>query len=201
MKKEEFIEAINKAINGRFKIQPKKDAPKFDEIKPSELTDVTVFRIQKIPILQNTSIPLQYWRTILVTLLKNDSQLEKALQWAALVKEALLDPESSDLYLFIIFDNSVNITMESCIRIESTEQFCRKYVARPEESPEQLIERTFLTPLADLSAKNILFDPLISAFSSLESKYPSFNTLTQNKWREAFLSGKNGSEIINELFE
>lgn len=201
MKMENFIHALNGAVDGRFKMQHTEDGLKLEEIRPGKLTDVKVFRLQKIPTLPKTTNPLQYWKTILVTVLKKDSELGNALQWAALAKDALLDPESADLYLFIIFEDNVNVPIETCIRIESTEQFCRKYVSRPGESPENLIERTFLAPLENLNENNnALFDPILKAFTFVEKEYSIFNTNEQNKWREAFLSGKNGSEIIDDLF-
>lgn len=199
-----FLDVLKKVINSQFIIQSDEYAlKKIDEIKPEGLTDTFVLRIQRNRILQTPSKPLNYWRTIIVTELASKIQLESALQWAASAKEILLDPESADLYMFIIFKNNVNISIETCIRIESTEQFCRKYVARPGESPEDLISRTFLTSLDDFSKSPdipILDDPIDIVFSSLKKDFLWFNATEQKNWRENFLSGKSGSEIINTLF-
>lgn len=201
MTKELLITAIDIAIDGRFQIDPNEGfLKKLEEIKPSELTDAAVLRIQRLPSSEGPTLSLDTWRTVLVTVLVNKVQLRLAFEWAALVKETLLDPESSDLYLFIAFGNHINLTIEYCILIESTEQFCRKYVLRPEETPEQLIERTFLAPLINSSVNNRISDPLLAAFSITGNQRTWFNTAEQNKWQKIFLSGKKGDELVDELF-
>ena len=201
MKKELLIKAIYIAIDGLFQIQPDEGfSKKLEEIKPRELTDVATLRIQRLPNSEITMLSFDTWRTVLVTVLANKDQVRHALRWAALVKDVLLDPESSDLYLFIAFENQADLTIESCIHLESTEQFCRKYVLRPEETPEQLVERTFLAPLISSSMNTRVSDPLIAAFSNTGSQHTWFNTAEQNRWQKIFLSGKKGDELVDELF-
>lgn len=202
MTKELLISAIYIAIDGRFQIDPNEDfLKKLEEIKPSELTDAAALRIQRLPSSEGATLSLDTWRTVLVTVLANEDQLRHAFEWAALVKETLLDPESSDLYLFIAFENQTNLQIESCISIESTDPFCRKYVLRPAETPEQLIERTFLAPLTSSSVNNSISNPLLAAFSSTETQHPWFNATEQNRWHKIFLSGKTGHDLVDELFK
>ena len=138
------------------------------------------------------------WKTLLLLELKNQDKLKQALEWAALVKESLLDPETADLYLFICFERELAIG--HCLRIESTEQFCRKYVQRPKESAEKLIERSFLNRLEESSQELIDIDPLNKALSSTGKDFQWFTKEERVKWKKIFLSSYTGGDLVEEIF-
>ena len=160
---------------------------------PLELAVRNVFRLERIA---NPKVNTR--KTILAVGIEDDKQTVDALRWAAITKEILVDPESSDLYLFICFNQTV--LLEVCMKIESTEQFCRKYVMHPDETVEHFLERTFLAKPASASSGLLSADPLIKSFVSVEGEHDWFKTEEQNKWKEILLSGLTGSELIDELF-
>ena len=201
MLKESLISEINIAISDRYIILSENSIiDKIEEIKPEELTETDILLLKRNNKFNINESTLNGWKTILITLLANKEELEYALRWAAITKEALLDPESSDLYLLILFENYENIAEGSCIRIETTEQFCRKFVLRPNETVQQLINRTFLKSITELRKETRISDPLSSALSSTALKHNWLNISEQSHWRKLFLTGKAGCDIIDELF-
>jgi len=116
------------------------------------------------------------WKTLLLVEIENRTSLKNVLYWASLVQDYLIDPETADLYLFICFKEEINL--ESCLRIESTEQFCRKYVLRPSEQLEDLIQRSFLGKIEGAFQASIQNDPLQNAFNLTRSK---FDWLTEDE--------------------
>jgi hypothetical protein len=167
-------------------------------VSPPELEDKTLFRIQRAyyPNIENL-----YWKTLLVVGINHKEQLKHAITWTATVKDLLLNPESSDLYLFLCWKEEIQPSLDECLRIEATEEFCRKFVVRPNEDCESLIDRTFIKTI-DNSSQNITgSDPLVTALSDVEKEYPWLNHAEQQKWRDAFNSGMSGIELIEELFD
>lgn len=73
------------------------------------------------------------------------------------------------------------------LRIESTEQFCRKYVLRPTETLENFLERTFLAKPNAVIKELLSTDPLIKSFLAVQSENNWFNSEEQKKWKEALL--------------
>jgi len=192
MKIEYLLSEIAKIINDRFIIDNSQLSNRLIDEAPSELSIKQVIRIK-----HNNCPDLTTFKTILVVSIENEKELVYPLKWIATVKEMLLDPESADLYLFV-FQNG-NISLESCLRIESTEQFCRKYILYPEESFEHFLGRTFFTKLA-VSAEDILdSDPLLKAFSAVQKDHKWFASNEQKRWAEIFLSGKTSAELIEDL--
>lgn len=192
MSYEKLIEGFNLKIKDRFNI----DSDSCESILslcPLELVVRNVFRLERIA---NPKVNTR--KTILAVGIEDDKQTVDALRWAAITKEILVDPESSDLYLFICFNQTV--LLEVCMKIESTEQFCRKYVMHPDETVEHFLERTFLAKPASASSGLLSADPLIKSFVSVEGEHDWFKTEEQNKWKEILLSGLTGSELIDELF-
>lgn len=145
------------------------------------------------------------WKTIaIVEIEANDEndiklQLKRAINWIALVKESLLGTESSDLYLFLIFNNEVS--KEECLRIESTEQFCRKYVLLPDEEITEFVDRTFLQEsINDVNIKQSE-DPIEIAFSETANTYNWLTPNVQKIWKKAFsnLSGNELSDVLLKM--
>ena len=192
MSYEKLLQGINLSIKDRFNIDSGSCESIF-ALCPQELTVKAMYRLERI-----TDPKSKTRKTILVVGIEDDSQTIHAFRWAAIAKEILIDPESSDLYLFICFNQSV--PLEVCLRIESTEQFCRKYVIHPEETIEHFMERTFLAKLNSASQGILSADPLIKSFVSVQIEHDWFNTDEQNKWKGILLSGLTGSELIEELF-
>ncbi len=138
-------------------------------------------------------------KTLLVVGINLDSNLKDVLQWAALCKELLLDPETADIYLAIMWTKETQLSIEECLRIESSEDFCRKFVLRPNETKESFLERTFITKVEAPTPLDLGQDPLISAFSVLEQEFAWFNDEEKVKWRQAFSSGMSSFDLFNTL--
>jgi hypothetical protein len=109
-----------------------------------------------------------------------------------------LGPESTDLYLFLAF-NSI-ISTEECLRIESTEQFCRKYVLLPNEEIFDLLDRTFLQEFISSEDTAKSTDPLERAFSNTLDQFSWLTPEVQKRWKKAF-SELSGSDLFDELLE
>lgn len=138
------------------------------------------------------------WRTILLAGVDYSSErIQAALHWAASVREQLPEPETSDLYMFLIVDG---IEAEEAARIETDDRFCRKVVKRPSETELEMLDRTFLAALTPYGDTGEIGDPLQTALMSLSDKYP-WTTPLLPKWRELLLSGKSGSELAKSLGE
>lgn len=192
MSYEKLIESINLATKDRFNIDLS-SAERILTLCPQELTIKNVFRLERI-----AEPKIKTRKTILVVGIEDDKQTIDVLRWAAITKEILVDPESSDLYLFICFNQPV--PLEVCMRIESTEQFCRKYVIHPNETIEHFLERTFLAKPNSASGGSLSPDPLIKSFIAVQAEHDWFKTDEQTKWKEILLGGWTGSELIEELF-
>jgi len=115
------------------------------------------------------------------------------------VKDELLEPENGDLYLFaVIKDESLSINQ--CTNIEASDRICRKYILRPEETIDSFLGRSFISPVMSEASSGKLFDPLHLALESTSVQHEWFDSSEQERWQEAFLSGKNGQELIELLF-
>ena len=195
MKTEELISSITESITDRFYIE---DATDFSnmllDLTENKHLQKSIMRIQRI---QKHS-ELATWKTMLIVELKSNEELKNALEWTASVKDALLDPETADLYLFIIFEKD-DIKLEQSLRIEATEQFCRKYVQRPNKSANELIERTFLSKLKDTKQGIKRIDPLNNALALTEKNNEWFTKEEQQDWKKLLLSNNTGYELVELL--
>ena len=197
MKIEELISSITESLTDRFQIEKATDfSSMLLELAENKHLQKSIMRIQRIP--KNNELQLATWKTLLIVELRNMEELKDALEWTALVKDTLLDPDTADLYLFISSEKD-EISLEQSLRIESTEQFCRKYVQRPDETFERLIERTFLQKIEDSSKKTIDIDPLYNALSLTSSSFKWFTKEEQKKWKNVFLSAYIGSDLVEKL--
>lgn len=192
MNYENLIQGVNLAIQDRYSVDTDSCSLMLS-LCPPELSDHAIFRLERI-----AEPKLLTRKTILISSIEDDSQTIHALRWAALAKEILTDPESSDLYLFIYFKQTTQL--EVCLRIESTEQFCRKYVMHPEETVENFLGRTFLAKPTSSSQGSLSADPLLKSFVSVGLENNWFTPEEQSKWKQILLSGSTGSDLIEELF-
>jgi hypothetical protein len=194
IKSSDFVESIKNNSIERFTVQLESESiNKIIALSIEDLMDKAVIRLKRI------SKPDASWRTIIITVIDFKKEFKAALQWAAATKDELLDPETSDLYLIIAFRNS-NLSQEECINIEVSEQFCRKYVLRPKEVVDDLINRTFLASLITESSNEEISDPLSIALNKTSIEKSWFNEKILEEWRNAFLSGESGAELVDLLF-
>lgn len=152
--------------------------------------------------IKRVGIKVDSWKTLVFVEIdpncENDIKvkLKKAISWLVSIKESLLGTESTDLYLFLAFNCEVSI--EECLRIESTEQFCRKYVLLPDEEIPEFVNRTFLQKLINNSNTFEGEDPLERALSKTANQYSWLTPEIQKTWKKAF-SEFSGSELFDVL--
>jgi hypothetical protein len=191
---ESLLRAITKASEGQFAIEANSaGVKKMLDLAPEGLIDRSVIRLKRIV----TQTP--YWRTIIISSISLIREINLVLQWAATVKDDLLDPESSDLYLMLAVNDPV-CALETCINIEAGEQFCRKYVLRPRETLDAFIERTFLGSISGVTGDGDISDPLLAALAATGQDYAWFTPAIQQQWHAALTSGKTSAELIELLF-
>lgn len=129
-------------------------------------------------------------KTILLAYFSSPDLIGLGAKWAANVRDALPEPEASDLYLFL----SVNGLSEGeCSRLEADEQFCRKYVLRPSETNSNLVLRTFLGPLEVGVDDFNVADPVVSAMRLTEKQHEWLNSPIQEYWKELFIESREFS--------
>lgn len=193
---ESFTAHIKSIVKNRFYIENQSGTiAEMLALLPENIVDKQVLRFCR----QHTSdTSRQFWKTLLIGSIGSDN-LRDVLQWAALCKEVLLDPETSDIYLFIMWFGDNSPSIEECLRIEANEDFCRKFVLRPGETIESFIERTFLKKIETPQPLDLGQDPLITAFSGLEEHFSWFDEAEKTRWKEAFNSGASGSDLFDAL--
>lgn len=144
------------------------------------------------------------WKTIAISelnvieLAEFKKDLKKVISWVASIKQSLAGNESSDLYLFLVING--NIGVDERIRIESTEQFCRKYVLLPDEDIFEFLNRTFLQKIINSVDESVATDPIEIAFSKTMANHNWLTVDIQKKWKRAFME-LAGSELVTELLE
>jgi len=191
----EFVSYIHQQIEASFSIKEQVAIKnKMIELASENLQNKEVIRFFRT--LETSEISL---KTLLVVGTSSDKYLKDVLQWAALCKELLLDPETADIYLAIMWTEETQPSIEECLRIEASEDFCRKFVLRPDETKESFVERTFIKKVDAPTPLDLGQDPLISAFSVLEQEFSWFNEEEKVKWREAFSSGLSSFDLFNTL--
>lgn len=163
-----------------------------------------VLEYKKIYRIKRSDAKVNNWKTlVLVEIQANENvdikaELKYTISWIALIKQSLLGTENSDLYLFLAF-NSDNACLEECLRIESTEEFCRKFVLLPGESISDFLNRTFLQKMEE-NRNTIGGDPLENALSKTAVEYGWLTNELKKKWKFAFLS-LSGSDLAEKLLE
>lgn len=193
--KSKICEMINDCFE--FEINPNYENELLS-LADEDLKHKEILRIKRL------GIKVDSWKTLVLIEIESDDEnnikveLKKAISWLALVKESLLGAESTDLYLFLAFNSKVNI--EECLRIESTEQFCRKYVLLPNEEIPDFVNRTFLQKLLNSTDTIKGEDPLERAFSETVAQHSWLTPEIQKRWKKAF-ADLSGSELFDALLE
>lgn len=88
--------------------------------------------------------------------------------------------------------------MEECIRIEATEQLCRKYVLLPNETINSFFERTFLSKIVEEKTQIRGKDPLDYALSSIRKDFAWLSDEMEIEWKKCFLECP-GNEIAEKI--
>lgn len=142
------------------------------------------------------------WKTLILADLSNIEDkkikacLREILRLVAFIKESLIGTENVDLYLFLAFSNE--ISLDECIRIESTEQLCRKYVLLPNEKINDFLSRTFLSFIVDEKKPIDGQEPIDRAFSNIKDHYDWLTDDIHKEWKSYFRE-YSGSELAEKL--
>lgn len=137
-------------------------------------------------------------KTLLLANSMPAAHVEEILNWCAYAKGNLPDPESADLYLFLIYDDPIP-PLDSCLKIESDDLYCRKYLLRPNEQLDDLLNRSFLSEPGEVAIGEHRSDPLKKALLETATNYPWFDSAEIDRWREVLLFENNGYELANLL--
>jgi hypothetical protein len=136
------------------------------------------------------------WRTVLITAFSYDlAQIQGAFRWAADVRDTLAEPQTADLYMFMLIEG---IASEDAARLETDDRFCRKVVVREGEDTDSFLDRSFLATLSPSGSSDSISDPLLASLGSLGLAH-SWVVPHLETWRELLLSGKSGSEVAEAL--
>jgi hypothetical protein len=134
------------------------------------------------------------WRTVMLIELPLAS-VQAAFQWAANVRDVLPEPETADLYMFLMISN---ITNDEAARIETDDRFCRKVVVRESEEAMDFLDRTFLAALDPAGDIETLSDPLASALTALFNAHPWASPHIID-WKEQLLSNNTNADMVQTL--
>ncbi|WP_131367723.1 hypothetical protein [Comamonas thiooxydans] len=138
------------------------------------------------------------FRTVLVAHADSLQASGSALHWAADVRDALPEPATADVYLFLEIESA---TLEDCLRLEADDQYCRKFVRRPGESGEEFLARTFLAPPVDPRRVGDMADPLSASLLQTAEVHSWFSSEEQARWRQALMSGATGQELAIRILQ
>jgi hypothetical protein len=190
---EQFTTLIDEKIKNRFVIIGQDSL--YDEMMDLSSENLTNKKVIRFARQQISS-----FKTLLIVGISHAKLLD-ALEWAAISKDLLLDPETADIYLFILWTDEAKPSLDECLRIEASEDFCRKFVLRPDENAQSFIERTFISGLDPPNPVDLGQDPLIAAFAGLEEQFPWFDDAEKAKWRDAFNSGISSYDLFYKLID
>ncbi|WP_157119218.1 ABC-three component system middle component 1 [Azohydromonas lata] len=136
------------------------------------------------------------WRTILAASIESSSSLKQALMWASEVRDRMVEPETADLYLILV---GTGLSKGEATRLEADELFCKKYAYRHGETVTDLLDRCFLAEMPEEGRIDVTNDPLTAAFRAAAEKYPELTPSVQQDWRNAFLEGLAGTDLVEKL--
>ncbi|MBD9616247.1 ABC-three component system middle component 1 [Pseudomonas sp. PDM07] len=180
---QQLAAAIRQRAEGRYEVQLA------DEMELPEVDhDSIILRLKR------AHIEKAGWRTVLLIELPSHSA-QAAHQWAASVRDVLPEPETSDLFMFMILRET---SPDEAIRIETDDRFCRKVVARQQETPMEFLDRTFLAALEPPGNVETLSDPLVAALQALSSAQ-SWTRDHIDVWKTELLSTASGADVARSL--
>lgn len=183
----EMLEAISNRAQGRYEIRD----PVSVEL-PLPSTGFTTAAVQ----LKRVNREGAGWRTVLIAGLSDEAaNIHWAFRWAADVRDMLPEPQTADLYMFMLIEG---VASEDAARLETDDRFCRKVVAREGEKVDSFLDRSFLASLSLPGGFDSISDPLSAALNALVGAH-SWIEPHQASWRELLLSGGSGGEIAEAL--
>lgn len=182
---QQLTAAISQRAEDRYEIQLA-DAIEFPEVEHTS----QILRLKRV------GLEKAGWRTVLLIELPSHA-VQAAHQWAASIRDVLPEPETSDLYMFIIL---LGTTPDEATRIETDDRFCRKVVARQQETPMAFLDRTFLAELDPPGDVETLSDPLVAALQALSSAQ-AWTKDHIDFWKKELLSTTNGADVARSLRE
>lgn len=182
---QELTGAIIQRVEGRYDVCPK-DVKEL--MLPEVEYDSHVLRLKR------SHIKGAGWRTVLLIELPLTA-LQVANQWAADVRDVLPEPETADLYMFLMISD---ISKDYAARIETDDMFCRKVVVRESEAAGDFLNRTFLAALDPAGDVEALSDPLASALHTLSTAHP-WSAPHIAAWRAQLLTNKNAADVVRVL--
>jgi hypothetical protein len=181
----QLADAIIQRVEGRYVVRP---AEAVELTLPEAEHNSYALRLKR------SSIDGAGWRTVLLIELPSAS-VQAAHQWAADVRDVLPEPETADLYMFLMISN---ITNDEAARIETDDRFCRKVVVRESEEAMDFLDRTFLAALDPAGDSETLSDPLVSALTALSTAHP-WTSPHIIDWKEQLLSTNTGADVVRTL--
>lgn len=183
----DLLAAISTRAEGRYEILfPDTD----DLVAPSVEIDFMTVQLKRL------NQEGAGWRTVLIAAFPFDSaKIQGAFRWAADVRDMLAEPQTADLYMFMLIEG---IASEDAARLEADDRFCRKILARGPEDVASFLDRSFLAMLSPAGDSNSITDPLLGALASLGLAH-SWVVPHLETWRELLLSGRPGSDIAEAL--
>ncbi len=183
MRSEQWVALLQERAVGRFELEGDDAASaNLRKLAPPNLDDHEVVRLRR-PTASG-------YRTLLVVSCDNEG-VGDALRWAASVRDALLEPEPADLYLILDAPCSLQVTA----LLEADDRFCRRFVIRGNEAPEDLLERTFLRGTKVDATIDAPREPLAAALAAV----PGIGSSLAAPWRAALLGGASGAELFELL--
>ncbi|MGV8744955.1 ABC-three component system middle component 1 [Pseudomonas aeruginosa] len=183
----EMVEAISKRAEGRYDVS----LPESVDL-PLPLAEITTAGVQ----LKRANQEGAGWRTVLIAAFPPDvANIQGAFRWAADVRDTLPEPQTADLYMFMLIEG---VASEDAARLETDDRFCRKVVAREGEDADSFLDRSFLASLSIPGRSDNISDPLSASLGALVLAH-SWVEPHRDRWRELLLSGKSGVEIAEAL--
>jgi len=192
MQIEQWIASWRDFVNPRFEFcNPTIQSADLESLAGDEF-------LARVLMVRRTGIEHGGFRTILVANADTLHASGSALRWAADVRDVLAEPATADIYLFL---EIASASLDDCLRLEADDQYCRKYVKRPDESGEMFLKRTFLAaPVAPRRVGNMA-DPLSASLMQAAKIHSWFSPEEQTHWRQALISGVTGQELAAQILE
>lgn len=183
----EMVAAISKRAEGRYEVSL---SDRFELASPSIEINSTTVQLKRV------NQKGAGWRTVLIAAFPFDSaKIQSAFRWAADVRDMLAEPQTADLYMFLLIEG---IASEDAARLETDDRFCRKVVVRGLEDIDSFLDRSFLATLSPAGSSDNISDPLLASLGSLGLAH-SWAAPHLETWRELLLSGKSGGDIAEAL--
>lgn len=183
----EMVAAISKRAEGRYEVSLSDTLELESPLIEIDSTTVQLKRVNQ----EGAG-----WRTVLIAAFTYDqAKILDAFRWAADVRDMLAEPQTADLYMFMLIEG---IASEDAARLETDDRFCIKVVIREQEDVDSFLDRSFLATLSPASSSDNISDPLLASLDSLGVAH-SWVVPHLDTWRELLLSGKSGSDIAEAL--